>query len=638
MRLSLINTSGGPPVAARRTVFIVVLTVLCALVGPGVGWADSGGGPAAVAASPAAAKRPAWQVTSSAPSPGLPAQKQNSGASPSLLACDTHAVGTWAYNDQAGVQHNGMNMQVQVRDLRTGALIAGLTNSAGRYDICFTAAQFTQLYITFAAENGAWRVQNGTNIYNWSTPVRANPVAGSTVNFGTQVPGDGTAGHRAAHLFDVGNDAWVGVPHSNGCWDPKDTTCSQLRINWSNTAVGDTDFYDQTGNVVQLLAATPDAPMEVMHEIGHALMDDVYNDAFPSTFGCPRPHPVHLASTTVCAWIEGWADFFSLAMNHSPVYRFLGGGSIDFEIPSWGFSSVANGDVTEERVAGALWDLIDINSGTSEIWDQRSEGFGAVFFTLARHVDNTLASFWSSRGTEGFDVSDASLGSLYQNTIDYGYRKPLLDGRGQFLPTFTSPTPPQNFSLNTAVQSWSVVAVRPSNPTDFDLQLYDDRAQTAFLNSSALNDQAVDFVAIDSNLRPVGDYYPRVVQFRGPGTYTIESVMGFTTLQPGSSTSFHLDDSQVAAVQDTPLTAGVPVTITLTTTSPISVASLFVMGDDPSNPATFVQRRSSAVASAVGSNSGGQPVSVTFTPTRTGEYGIVVTFDNVGGDYTLTRS
>ncbi|WP_326722171.1 hypothetical protein OHT59_24960 [Streptomyces sp. NBC_00243] len=644
MRLRLINTSGGPPVAARRTVFIVVLTVLCALAGPGVGvgWADSGGGPAAVAASPAAAKRPAWQATSSAPSPGLPAlpaQKQSPGASPSLLACDTHAVGTWAYNDQAGVQHNGMNMQVQVRDLRTGARIAGLTNSAGRYDICFTAAQFTQLYITFAAENGAWRVQNGTNIYNWSTPVRANPVAGSTVNFGTQVPGDGTAGHRAAHAFDEANDAWVGVPHTNGCWDPKDTTCRQLRINWSNTAVGDTDFYDQVGNVVQLLAVTPDAPMEVMHEIGHALMDDVYNDAFPSTVGCPRPHPPNQASTAVCAWIEGWADFFSLAMYHTPVFQFGIGTSMNFEFPTWGFNGVGNGDVTETRVAGALWDLIDINSSGAETWDQHSEGFGAVFFPLARHVDNTLASFWSSRGTEGFDVSDSSLGSLYQNTIDYGYRKPLLDARGQFLPAFVFPGPPQNFSLNTAVQSWSVVALRPSNPNDFNLLLYDDRAQTSVLGGSALGGQTVDFVAIDSNLRPVGDYYPRVSLFQGgPGTYTIESVMGFTTLQPGSSTSFHLDDSQVAAVQDTPLTAGVPVTITLTTTSPISVASLFVMGDDPSAPSTFVQSRSSAVASAVGSNSGGQPVSVTFTPTRTGEYGIVTTFDNVGGDYTLTRS
>ncbi|WP_234477018.1 hypothetical protein [Streptomyces sp. MBT65] len=623
--------------AARRTVLTVVLTVLCALVGPGVGWAASGdGGSTALAATAVVAKRPAWQTADNAPSPGLPARQRS--AAPTLLACDTHAVGTWGYTDQAGVRHNGMNVQVQVRDLLTGALIAGLTDSAGRFDICFGAAQFTQLYVTIKAENAAWRVQNGTDVYNWSTAVRANPVAGSTVNFGGLIPGDGVVGNRAAHAFDTGNDAWLGVPHSNGCWDPKDTTCRQLRINWLNTGPEDTDHYDQVGNVVMLSPGTPDAPMEVMHEIGHALMDDVYNDAFPSTAGCPVPHPPAQASTTVCAWIEGWATFFSLAMNHTPVYGFRNGTSTNFEIPTWGFTGVANGDVTEERVIGALWDLIDVNSGGSETWDQHSEGFGAVFSTLAHHVDNTLASFWTSRGTDGFDVSDSSLGSLYQNTIDYGYRRPLLDAQGQFLPTFTQPTPDQNFRLDTAVQSWSVVAVRPSNPTDFDLQLYDDRAQTTFLGDSSLNAQAVDFVAIDSNLRPVGDYYPRVHQFRGPGTYTIESVMGFGSLQPGSSTTFHLDDSQVASVRDTPLTAGVPVTITLTPQSPISVAGLFVMGDDPGNPGTFIQSRVSAVASAIGSNSGGQPVSVTFTPTRTGDYGIVTTFDNVGGDYTLTRS
>ncbi|MFJ3667306.1 hypothetical protein ACIPSE_12700 [Streptomyces sp. NPDC090106] len=554
------------------------------------------------------------------------------------MACDTHAIGTWTYTDQAGVRHNGMNTQVQVRDLLTGALIAGLTDSNGRFDICFTASQFTQLYITFKAENAQWRVQNGSDVYNWSTPVRANPVAGSTVNFATQFPGDGVRGNRAAHVFDIGNDAWVGVPHTNGCWDPKDTTCRQLRFEWSNAGADGVDFYDQAANVVHLFPRTPDAPMEVMHEVGHALMDDVYNDAFPSTVGCPSPHFPAQASTTVCAWIEGWADFFSLAMNHTSEYRFLNGTSTDFEPPSWGSSSVAEGDVTEQRVAGALWDVIDPQIAGSEIWDQHSEGFGAVFFTLAHHVNTTLAGFWSARGTDGFDVSDAALGSLYQNTIDYGYRRPLVDGRGQFLPTFTSPAPPQNFSLDTAVQSWSVVALRPSSPTDFDLALYDNRAQTIRLGSSTLNDQAVEFIAIDSNLRPPGDYYPRVSQFKGPGTYTIESVMGFSTLQPGSSTTIHLDDSQVAAVQDTPLTAGVPVTITLTPQDPISVAGLFVMGDDPGNPSTFVQSRTAAVASAVGANSGGQPVSVTFTPSRTGEYGVVVTFDNVGGDYTLTRS
>ncbi|WP_416964757.1 hypothetical protein [Streptomyces sp. Agncl-13] len=615
-----------------------MVAVLCALVSPAVGWADSGGGPSAVAASPVAAKRPAWQVTSGVPSPGLPARKEDSGASPSLLACDTHAVGVWAYKDQAGVQHNGMNVQVQVRDLLTGALISGLTDSNGHFDICFTAAQFTRLYVTFKLENGAWRVQNGTDVYNRSTTVRNNPVAGRTATFGTVGPGDGAAGHRAAHAFDVANDAWLGIPHSNGCWDPKDSTCRQFRIDWSNIGPEDMDHYDQVGNVVHLSPGTPDAPMEVMHEIGHALMDDVYNDAFPSTVGCPSPHAPAQASTAVCAWIEGWADFFSLAMNRTSVYRFRSGTSIDFEPPTWGFNGIGNGDVTEQRVVGALWDLMDFQVVNTEIWDQHNEVFGLVFSTFAHHVNTTLASFWSSRGTDGFDVSDDSLGSLYQNTIDYGYRRPLIDGRGQFLPTFTSSTPAQNFSLNTAVQSWSVVALRPSAPTDFALTLYDDRAQTVRLGSSFLGGQAVDFVAIDSNLRPVGDYYPRVTQFQGPGTFTIESAMGFDTLEPGAPTRFHLDDSQVAAVQDTALTAGVPVTITLTPDNPISVAGLFVMGDDPGNPSTFVQSRSSAVASAVGSNSGGQPVSVTFTPTRTGEYGIVTTFDNVGGDYTLTRS
>jgi hypothetical protein len=199
-------------------------------------------------------------------------------------------------------------------------------------------------------------------------------------------------------------------------------------------------------------------------------------------------------------------------------------------------------------------------------------------------------------------------------------------------------TPPQNFGFNTTVHSWSVVALRPSAPTDFDFTMYDDRAQTSFLKASNLNDQAVDFVAIDSNLRPLGDYYPRVDQFRGPGTFRIEHVQAFQTLQPASSSSFRFDDSNVAAVVETDLTAGVPVTIRLTEASVISTASLFIMGDDPSTPATFVQNRSSAVASAVADPIFGGPVSVTFTPTRTGRYGVVVTGDNGGGDFTLTRS
>lgn len=618
---------------ARRTILTVVVAVLCALVSPAVGWADSGGGPhALVAASSAVAKRPAWQVTSGVPSPGLPAQQR---VAP--LACDTHAVGNWSYTDQAGVRHNGMNIQVQVRDHLTGALIAGLTNSAGNFDICFGAAQFTQLYITVKAANAAWQVQNVADVYNWSSPIRVNPVPGSTVNFGGTAPGD-AVGNRAAHVFDVGNDAWLGIPHSNGCWDPKDTVCRQVRIDWANDRTSGMDHYDQTGNFVSLLSATPDAPMEVMHEIGHALMDDLYNEAFPSTVGCPAIHPPNTASTAVCAWIEGWATFFSLAMNHTSVFLFGNGTSIDYEFGTWDVNGLDNGDVTERRVIGALVDLTDPAISSSEIWDQHNDVFGIIFATLAHHVDNTFASFWNSRGADGFDVSDSSLGSLYQNTIDYQYRRPLLDGLGLLTP-HSAPT--NNFGFNTVVHSWSVAALRPLGQTDYNLSVYDDRAQTSpnLLASSVAAKQSVDFVAIDSNLRPLGDYYPQVVEFQGTHqTYYVEYAVGFQTLQPASSNTFHLDDSQPAAVQDTVLTAGVPVTISLTESSVISTASLFIMGDDPSAPSTFVQGRGSAVASAVADPIFGGPVSVTFTPTRTGRYGVVVTGDNGGGDYTLTRS
>ncbi|MFI6409400.1 hypothetical protein [Streptomyces sp. NPDC050548] len=622
-----------------------MVTVLCALVSPGVGRAHPGDAPSAgtstggttrsvAQSSLTVAKRPAWQVTSGVPRPGIPAEKQNSAASPALLACDTHAVGTWGHTDQAGVWRSQMNMQVQVRDHLTGALIVGLTDSVGHYDICFGAAQFTQLYLTFKAAVSAWRVQNGTDVYNWSTPIHANPVAGSTVNFGFLQPGT-TADNRAAHAFDEANDAWLGTPHQNTCWDPKDTVCRQIQIDWANNRPTGVSYYDPTANIVHLVTAAPDARSDVVHEIGHAIMDDVYNDAFPTSTGCPMQHSPSVATTAVCAWTEGWADFFALAMYHSPIYVFTGGASFDFEGPTWGTQNFSDGDMTEGRVAGALFDLTD-NSGTAEIWDQHAEGFGIPFYTLWHHVDTTFASFWRSRSTDGFDVSDSALGSLHQSTIDYQYRKPLIDGRGLVLP---GPTP-HNFAFNTVVHSWSVVALGPGSGVDFSLRMYDDRAQTSpnLLASSSSTNQPVDFVAIDSNLRPLGDYYPQVALPQGtvPVPYALEYVESVATLPPASSNTFHLGITQFAAVQDTDLTAGVPVTVTLTGTG--APANLYVMGDDPNAPSTFVQGRASAVASATAPPAGG-PVTVTFTPTRTGRYGLVVTAAGGGnGDYTLTRS
>ncbi len=48
------------------------------------------------------------------------------------------------------------------------------------------------------------------------------------------------------------------------------------------------------------------------HEIGHAIMDDIYEDAYPATPNCSG-HKVDTASSAGCAWTEGFADWLPLA-------------------------------------------------------------------------------------------------------------------------------------------------------------------------------------------------------------------------------------------------------------------------------------------------------------------------------------
>jgi hypothetical protein len=50
----------------------------------------------------------------------------------------------------------------------------------------------------------------------------------------------------------------------------------------------------------------------VAHEIGHAIMDDIYEDAYPATPNCSG-HKVDTASSAGCAWTEGFADWLPLA-------------------------------------------------------------------------------------------------------------------------------------------------------------------------------------------------------------------------------------------------------------------------------------------------------------------------------------
>jgi hypothetical protein len=575
------------------------------------------------------AARPAWQdpkSLSAAGNPGLPPVTNKVGGT--ALACDSHVTGNWGYYDQAGVRHNSMNFQVQVRDVAHGTVSVGLTDFNGNFNLCFDSSVTKALSLAFVAENLQFRVQNGTDVFQWNTNVIFNPVG--TVNFGWKSPSN-PADNRAVHAFDAANDTYLFVPKvaPSWCYDQKDTTCRQVRIDWNRDSVHNTE-YNQTTNIVYLAADDPNGPLVVAHEIGHAVMDDVYNEAFPPNPGC-NPHRMDLATNTGCAWVEAFANWFALSVYRTATFRWPTGESLNLEDPNWD-TAWGQGDITEGRVVAAMLDIADItNEG---LWDRSSEFIGGIWFTFIHHVDNSFASFWDDRTRDGYNVADTGArATLYQNTIDYQFREPLTD-----MTRLSRPKPtPHNFSFNTSTPYWSVVALLPNSGTDDDLTLYDDRAESAFLGNSVLGGTATDFVAIDSNRRPFGDYYAGVNLFNGFGEYNVEFALGGgAVLNAGSPMTVNLPNDFVA-VRDTYLVAGVPVALTAAPQNSGQDVDLFLMGSDPSSPGTFVQRRIAALASGIG---GGPGVSetLTYTPTISGWYGVVINTRSAISDVTLTRS
>jgi hypothetical protein len=85
------------------------------------------------------------------------------------------------------------------------------------------------------------------------------------------------------------------------------------------------------------------------------------------------------------------------------------------------------------------------------------------------------------------------------------------------------------------------------------------RCHTVASAESASSSSAVDFIAIDSNHRPLGDYYPRAFVYTGTGTYHIELAQGADFVNSGSQ-NVTMGPTDVVVVRDVFLTAGTTTT------------------------------------------------------------------------------
>lgn len=561
------------------------------------------------------------------------------------------ATGGWFYQDRNGVKRGASDYYVEVWDKDTSTaddlLATGFTTAGGsgdgRFNICFGGGDGEgggqEVYLKFISANGGWRVRNtaGANNDYVDTTGVINACDGCTAAFGDLFPGD-AAYDGALAAYDAVDMLYRFIPLSStgGCWDANDTPgndCRQLVVNWTPTSTDGT-YYDTGTGDVHLAGVDPKYPHVVIHEATHALMDDVYEDNFPSAPNC-NPHYIYSTSSTGCAWTEGFAEWLPVMVLNDPLWA-QPTFSVNMETTTWGTDAgYSLGDGAEGRVAGAMIDLSD--STQDGPWDTGNEGFLPQYQTFLNQRSATFQEFLiTDRGTMGNEVllDGAARAAAYQNTIDYSFRNRLNDGVQLVRPSLDVAPNPHNDTITETATAWSAVAVRPPATADYDVKLFDQATLTGLLAATSGGTGRIDYVAIDSNHRAKGADYPQVSRAAGSGSYTVEWAQG-SSLGDGTF-PVTMSATDVVRVFNTALVAGTTTFFRVVPGNGTQDPELLLHDSDPATASTWTQGRQSALRSSIAAGQG-LPESFSLNPFVGDTMGLVLANKAGSGTYTLYR-
>lgn len=330
------------------------------------------------------------------------------------------------------------------------------------------------------------------NVY-WFPSDTRNNVADGVVEFNNYLAPPGTNQEWATRLLQDNRRAWEYIwnstnPHTdpgsaivrweNGsnCYNlyPLVNVCSSFF--WPFYPLGGeyiTDVDKRSSDVV-------------IHELGHQYMYNAFGwwfwgpDRFADARACFGHQGLFNQYNELCAWTEGWAEFFPIAVNFDPQANPLdtcydwgpgpcganGFPSENIETRTWpnqpGQPDATTGHTVEGRVAGALFDLYD-NSPT-ERWDTANFGFVPIW-NIVRTApnENSFAEFWNSWKKAG-NNKHVSVQAIYQNTIDY-------DSAPRFDPLLPDLTVLQGTPWNHAIDLWAYSKDDESASTDLGWQI-----------------------------------------------------------------------------------------------------------------------------------------------------------------------
>jgi hypothetical protein len=567
------------------------------------------------------------------------------------VAC---ATGAFVYQDQDGNWHPVPNLWVRARNANTfgdSTVASTLTAADGTFSLCFTnddpnfgESGTVDLYLLARTETSMWNARDDTttNTFEYKT-TKMSDIPDGTTAFGNLTSKDATF-MRPLHIVDEFNNAWGAVP--GPCWD-QIGSCDQKTIAWSPTSTQWPHMSRVISDgVVFLPAMGPDFQPVVEHELGHAMMLDVYDHNWPPE-NCPNPHFLWSVEDTGCAWTEGFASWFALHVDQDGWLAGWVPGKPNTvgETATWGDGG-SYGVGVEGRVTTALWDLED--STDEPPWDRKNGLFAEIWSTFQNHNSPDLAGFWADRNSDGFDTTSLNAeATLYQNTIDLGgvftdqlpFHMPV---QRPDPPTTPLPLPPgtsndHNWHTQPPFgghETWFVDAVRPNGTLALRLRDFTDAGQTVLDGDS--NSGVAGRIEWIAHPLPPTDLWPKVSTVSGTGGYTIETDQTASVLSdPGADTiPGNVDRPDIVAIRQVSLTAGQLVDINVVPTGPragITDPELFVV-----NGASTVVRSGATWSSSTHGTGGHEEV--TFVAPTTGVYGIIVTTKAGSSAYALSVS
>ena len=230
------------------------------------------------------------------------------------------------------------------------------------------------------------------------------------------------------------------------------------------------------------------------------------------------------------------------------------------------------------------------------------------------------------RGWTGTALTIVAVVAMVLVSQDAYAGTPLADGA-----VVTTSVAPTTYTFSTVNYYWSIVAV--ATDADYDVRLYD--ANNTLLGTSDYATGVTDWIAINSNLRPLGSYSATVSHWSGTGPFYIQQHQGHTvTTLPASANdgvtgpsdpdlAFASVNSQdVLSVSDIYLTAGQKFWVNVANTS----QDFFLLESNPADPTTFIRTRAQAIGIAGTKNAQGCTM---FTANYTGWHGLVEVSDDL---------